>query len=194
MQTQNPKKRSKLATMFMGVGAVLVACCGLSMIGTLVSSRGTPAATPVISMQLADGATVMPLATATPVDAILAAAQKECESRFIEVHRDGNTAVVRCRVRKGARAEASVLALGDFRQIARAAMEQTDVAELRMTFIHTVHDAYGNDSDHEAMTMVMPRALAEKLKWDNVYSDDLLSLLATGDSGAKIEVSPTWKQ
>ena len=63
-QTQPLKKRSKLTTILIGVGAVLVACCGLSAISAVISPKATPAATPTANVQTA---LVEPAATTQPI-------------------------------------------------------------------------------------------------------------------------------
>lgn len=65
-KTESPKKRGKLATILIGLGGLLVVCCGLSAVGAVISPKAIPtpvATTAAITVKLAEGVTVMPSAT-----------------------------------------------------------------------------------------------------------------------------------
>lgn len=69
-KTESPKKRGKLATILIGLGGLLVVCCGLSAVGAVISPKAIPtpvATTAAITVKLAEGVTVMPSATAAPM-------------------------------------------------------------------------------------------------------------------------------
>lgn len=204
------KRRSPLIYLVGGL-VILCGCVAASSIFTNRSSSpatnsapvaastevaAEPTAVPTIGATDTPAPTAAPTNTSSPADALTQAAQSVCGANFMDAtYNPGAISIVRCKLGDGFSDELIVAgSLMNLADLTTKTMPDPELATLRLVLMGQFKDEYGNLSELPAFAYVMPRALYEKVNWQNILRQDLGKLLQANSDGSDVAVHPAWRE